>query len=80
MSEHKQMLPFLTTNPDFARGFEVGMLFTLMEMAVPVLSGNFHVENEDQILLMAHREGYEVEREGVANGRIELSIQRPKVA
>jgi len=50
------VLPFLNSDPMFARGVEIGVLWkNLCELKNLPLCGYYHTENEDQILLMCSR-------------------------
>ena len=51
--------PFLTGSDEFARGVEVGMAWSQMQRRRTV-TGYFLRANEDQILLMASRLGFDV--------------------
>ena len=58
--DHSLALPFLTDDPAFARGVEVGILWEQMK-AGAALSGWYHRENQDQILLMLSRARWAVD-------------------
>jgi hypothetical protein len=54
------VLPFLTDDPEFAKGVEVGMLYERMKHEDAV-EGDFLLANQEQILLLANRLGWYVE-------------------
>lgn len=55
--------PFLDSNPKFALGVEFGMLYvTMLFSSEPRISGCFHRDNQEQILLAANRLGWSVKR------------------
>ena len=58
--EYGLVLPFLTDDPMFAHGVEIGMLYMEMKEGEPI-NGLYHMANQEQILLMANRAGYKVQ-------------------
>ncbi len=52
------LLPFDTDNIEFARGFEAGRIWTLMDENPDKLTGLiFHAENSEMILRMIEKKG-----------------------
>jgi len=60
MSHYSLICPFLTDNPQFAHGVEFGLLYARMQSQEERISDYFHKENQDQILLLASRQGWYV--------------------
>ncbi len=56
---HSLIVPFLTDDPVFAQGCEVGMLHERMKRTKRI-KDFFLRENQEQILLMANRAGWRV--------------------
>jgi hypothetical protein len=61
------ILPFLTNDPEFAHGVEVGMLHERMKVETHI-KGTFLTVNQEQITLMANRYGWTIDR---------MDIQKP---
>lgn len=55
--DYNLVLPFLTNNPAFAHGVEIGRLYEEMKN-VDSISGYYHIANQEQITLMANRLGW----------------------
>ena len=55
--------PFITDNPQFTLGFEAGLLYAAMRAGEPVITNTYHSLNDEQLLLMSQRLGYEAEWE-----------------
>lgn len=53
------VLPFLTDDPVFCQGVEVGMLFEQMKRFNEI-EGYYLIPNQEQITLMANRLGWEI--------------------
>ena len=75
--EYVEIVPFLTDTPDFVKGFEVGIVYMAMRHGEAAIGGLYHADNEEQLLLMAHRLGYAVTRERHADGWIKMEFVRP---
>jgi hypothetical protein len=60
MTMHNLIVPFLTDNPEFARGVEFGMLYARMRQEQTAIADYFLLANQEQILLAANRLGWEV--------------------
>jgi hypothetical protein len=62
VAEYSCVVPFLDNDPKFAYGVEIGMLYAEMRDAEPgaVIDGLRLRANQEQILLMANRLGWEV--------------------
>ncbi len=61
MAEFELVMPFLTDDPMFAYGVEIGMLYTRMrDTKEDVVEGYFCRWNQDHITLMASRLGWKV--------------------
>lgn len=59
--DYTLVVPFLTEDPAFAYGVELGMLFERMRRGPDDVIGDcFTLENQDRILLMAGRIGWHV--------------------
>lgn len=61
MSDYTCVLPFLTDDPQFAAGVEVGMLHERMKRRRRI-RGYYQTVNQEQITLMANRYGWRVVR------------------
>jgi hypothetical protein len=61
MPEYHLLCPFLQESADFAHGVEFGMLFERMKRARKI-ADYFLRKNQDQILLLASRFGWDVIR------------------
>lgn len=62
---HTLVCPFLTDDPQFAHGVEIGILYTDMKCKRRI-HGLYHRANQEQIILMTNRLGWtilELERE-----------------
>lgn len=59
--EYGLVLPFLTDDPQFAYGVEVGMLFERMKHEDEI-AGQFLTANQEQITLMVNRCGWVIDR------------------
>ena len=53
--------PFLSEDPAFLSGVEVGAVFVLMNQRAPVIFGAYHVASQEQLFLLAHKFGYAFE-------------------
>lgn len=63
MARNPLLVPFLTDDPVFAHGVEVGMLFWQMAHGGEgLIEGYFLIDNEEQILVMASRLGWHAEQ------------------
>ena len=51
--------PFLTDDPNFARGVEFGLLFAQMKTA-KAIDGYYLLANQEQITLLANRAGWTI--------------------
>lgn len=52
--------PFLTDDPVFARGVEFGLLYAQMQAGEEDIQDYFQRENQEQILLLVNRVGWQV--------------------
>jgi hypothetical protein len=52
--------PFLTDDPAFARGVEFGLLYAQMLAGQEDIQDYFQRENQEQVLLLASRLGWQV--------------------
>lgn len=57
---HTLVCPFLTDNPEFARGVEFGLLYARMRDSDEPVADYFFLSNQDQVLLLASRLGWSV--------------------
>ena len=57
---HTLVCPFLNDDPAFAYGVEFGLLFARMGSGEGEVFGYFCIENQEQILLLASRLGWDV--------------------
>lgn len=65
MAEHSLIVPFLTDDPMYAYGVELGMLYVRMRDGEEDVIEEFFLSwNEDQILLTAGRLGWRGEKVG----------------
>lgn len=67
-----QALPLLKKpSAEYARGFEVGQVYALMRHRHATIELLAHPENDEQLLVAAHRFGYEVSMTR-QNGRVAM--------
>ncbi len=59
--EYSLVCPFLTDDPVFARGVEIGMLFSRMQRRRKIRD-YFLLANQEQITLLANRLGWRIQR------------------
>lgn len=59
--EYRLVVPFLTDDPDFVRGWEAGLLYADMRAGKEQIEGWFDPLNEEQHHLTARWMGYESE-------------------
>lgn len=57
------VLPFLTDNPQWCYGFEAGKLYAEMQQGVRKIEGTYHRANDEQLFMMAQRNGYSIDWE-----------------
>lgn len=63
MRSYTLEVPFLTDDPEFARGVEFGLLYARMQdVDEGVIEDYFLRTNQEQILLLANRLGWRVKR------------------
>lgn len=48
----------LSSDLKWMRGFEAGVVFTLMSNGCPFIKGNYANDNEEQLFVFAHQLGY----------------------
>jgi hypothetical protein len=53
---------FLTDAPNFALGFEAGIIYNQMRSGVQEIEGQYNISNQDQLFMMAGNLGYEVKK------------------
>lgn len=72
------VIPFLTADPKWVLGFEAGYLYGCLTEDPPPQSAStmIHVENEDQVRVMAGRLGYDYQRREVGDGWLEIALVR----
>lgn len=71
------VVPFLNDSPDFAYGVQIGMLYEQMKTASEV-RGLYQSAIQDQILLMANRLGWTVNKVGRSkDGWFDLEMRAP---
>lgn len=51
---------FLVENPNFALGFEAGIVYNKMRTGVGEVEGQYNIANQDQLFVMAGNLGYAV--------------------
>ncbi len=87
MSTHKDhgangfrpLLPFDTDDPEFARGFEAGRLWTLLrETPDAPLEANVCVENAEMVLRIADASKREVRSEELGDGWIGVTFSEAR--
>lgn len=61
MPDFVLLIPFLSGSPEFARGVEIGILFQRMSVEYEICD-YVQRNNQEQVLLMAKRLGWEVNR------------------
>jgi len=59
MKPDQTEMPYLTSNPQWIRGFNTGIIFTLMSQHFPVIGGLVNRLDEETIFMMAQRMGYQ---------------------
>lgn len=64
------VVPFLSDSPEFCAGVEIGMLYRDLSLRPRRLEGTFRVSNDEQILLLARRMGYDAEITALGDGWI----------
>lgn len=69
-NQYRLVMPFLSDDPQFARGFECGKLYRQMLDGKPLIRdpGTYHQANMDQIQIMTGHCGYTVENVEVLDG------------
>lgn len=76
MNEDMLVMPFLTHDPVWVRGFEAGRLFQWMCEGSPRITGTFHSANQEQIFLMASRLNYACEWKQTTEGFVDMVLTR----
>lgn len=70
------VLPFLTENPQFALGFECGMLYEQMHNGHSPIKTSIHALNDEQVIVMAARLGYRLELTPLSEGWAHAVLER----
>lgn len=65
---------FLDHTTGWMKGFEVGMAFLLMVQHCPHFKGVYHSTNDEQLLLFAHRFGYDVDWKPMKDGMTSMEF------
>jgi hypothetical protein len=68
MTTYSLVCPFLTDDPKFAYGVEFGLLYARMRGKARRIDDYFCSENQDRILLLASRLGWQVKKVGRSKG------------
>lgn len=83
MTTHSLLVPFLDPSKKYCYGVEYGMMIvSRMLLGIPILSGYFRTENEEQIRLTCYRLGYVIEElkpwrfEGKRTGWVWMRLTR----
>jgi len=72
------LLPFDTDEPEFARGFEAGRLWTLLrEQPDQELEANVSVENAEMVMRIAEATGRHVRSEELGSGWLHVHFGAP---
>jgi hypothetical protein len=79
VSSHKDpgyqpLLPFDTDDPEFARGFEAGRLWTRLRADGDALEANVCIENAEMVLRIAEATGRTVRSEELGSGWLAVSF------
>lgn len=67
-AEYNLVLPFLTNDPQFTLGVEVGMLWEQLQAEPSEHEVTIHAANDEQVIVMASRLGYRLTLESLADG------------
>lgn len=68
-SEYSLALPFLTNDPVFTRGVEIGLLWAALDGGKnPTHSAMIHADNDEQVIVIASRLGYRLTMENLDHG------------
>lgn len=76
-ASYRLIVEFLNQEPAFALGFEAGRVYAQMRAGADVIEGSYNAENDEQLLLMARKLGYEVDTEQEAEGWVRIRFYKP---
>ena len=65
---------FISKDPAWARGVEVGMVYTLMALQCPRIMGVYANSNDEQLLVLASRFGYDVEWKKAGTNSVNMAF------
>jgi len=67
---------FISRDPAWARGVEVGMVYALMALECPRIEAMYHTLNSEQLFVLASRFGYEYDWSRAGKNHIHICFTR----
>lgn len=74
-STYEMVMPFLSDDPQFALGWEAALVYAQMRDRDRAIWGTYHAANDEMLLLMARRHGYEVVYRDMVGTWVEMAFR-----
>ena len=76
MDGYRLVVPFVTQDEKFARGFEMGVLYAELRNKPDTVETMIHADNDEQVIVMAANLHYNVTFESIGDGWMRVYLAR----